>query len=105
MNIFTKMIASELALKEGNVENTLALLEQGCTIPFIARYRKERTGGLDEIQIGQIATLYNKYKEIAKRKESITKSIAEQERMTPELQKRIEECWNTTELEDIYLPY
>lgn len=105
MNFFTKMIASELALKENNVENTLTLLEQGCTIPFIARYRKERTGGLDEIQIGQIDTLYNKYKELLKRKESIVKSITEQERMTPELQQRIEECWNATELEDIYLPY
>lgn len=105
MNIFTKIIAGELALKENSVENTLALLKQGCTIPFIARYRKERTGGLDEVQIGQIATLYNKYRELGKRKESIIKSITEQERMTPELKKRIDDCWNATELEDIYLPF
>lgn len=105
MNIFTKLIAKELNLSEKSVYNTLALLELGCTIPFIARYRKERTGGLDEVRIAQISDWNERLKDIQKRKETIVKTITEQEKMTPELQRRIEECWNATELEDIYLPY
>lgn len=105
MNIFTKRIATQLNLPEQKVENTLALLEEGCTIPFISRYRKEKTGGMDEVQIAQIAEMNDKCKEIAKRKETIIKTITEQGKMNAELQQRIDNCWETTELEDIYLPY
>ena len=105
MNIFTKIIAHQLSLPQDGVENTLKLLDEGCTIPFISRYRKERTGGLNEVQIAQISDLNEKLKEMAKRKETILKTITELGKLTPELQKRIDECWNATELEDIYLPY
>lgn len=105
MNIFTKRIATQLNLPEQRVENTLALLEEGCTIPFISRYRKERTGGMDEVQITQIAEMNDKCKEIAKRKETIIKTITEQGKMNAELQQRIDNCWDATVLEDIYLPY
>ena len=104
-NIFAKLIANALQLQEKAVANTLSLLEEGCTIPFISRYRKERTGGLDEVQIAAISDRYDKLKEIEKRKETVIKTIIEQEKMTPELQKRIDDCWDATELEDIYLPY
>jgi uncharacterized protein len=104
MNPFTKRIAQVLGLPEKGVDNTLALLEDGCTIPFISRYRKERTGGLDEVQITRIADMNDKLKELVKRKETIVKTITEQEKMTAELQKRIDDCWDATELEDIYLP-
>ena len=105
MNIFTKIIARELSLHADAVENTLKLLDEGCTIPFISRYRKERTGGLDEVQIAQISDLNDKMKETAKRKETIVKTITEQGKMNNELQRRIDDCWSATELEDIYLPY
>ena len=105
MNQFTKFIAQRLNLHEKSVENTLALLEEGCTIPFISRYRKERTGNLDEVQIAHISDLNDRLKEMQKRKETICKTITEQEKMTPELQQRIDECWDSTELEDIYLPF
>ena len=105
MNIFTKIIARQLSLPQDGVENTLKLLDEGCTIPFISRYRKERTGGLNEVQIAQISDLNEKLKEMAKRKETILKTITELGKLTPELQKRIDECWNATELEDIYLTY
>lgn len=105
MNIFTKIIAQQLSLPQDGVENTLKLLDEGCTIPFISRYRKERTGGLNEVQIAQISDLNEKLKEMAKRKETILKTITELGKLAPELQKRIDECWNATELEDIYLPY
>ena len=104
-NIFAHLIAQHLSLQERVVENTLALLEEGCTIPFISRYRKERTGGLDEVKIAAISDQYEKLKEIQKRKETIVKTITDLEKMTPELQKRIDDCWDATELEDIYLPY
>ena len=105
MNVFTKRIAEALNLHEYKVENTLQLLEEGCTIPFISRYRKERTGGLNEVHIAQICEMNDKLKETAKRKETIIKSITEQGKMTSELEKRIEQCWDATVLEDIYLPY
>ena len=105
IKIFTRLIASELHLSEHAVENTLKLLDEGCTIPFISRYRKERTGGLDEVQITAISDRKERLQEIAKRKETITKTISEQQKMTPELQKRIDDCWEMTTLEDIYLPY
>ena len=87
------------------MENTLKLLDEGCTIPFISRYRKERTGGLDEVQITSISNRLSQLQEIAKRKETIVKTITEQQKMTPELAKRISDCWESTTLEDIYLPY
>lgn len=104
-NIIAKLIAGALNLQERAVANTLSLLEEGCTIPFISRYRKERTGGLDEVQIAAISDRYDKLKEIQKRKETVTKTITDLGKMTPELQQRIEVCWDATELEDIYLPY
>jgi uncharacterized protein len=105
MNLFTKIISQALNLREEAVENTLKLLDEGATIPFISRYRKERTGGLDEVQITLISDWNDRLKELSKRKETIIKTITEQEKMTPELQARIEQCWNANELEDIYLPY
>ena len=104
-NIFAKLIANALQLQEKAVANTLSLLEEGCTIPFISRYRKERTGGLDEVQIAAISDRFDKLKEIEKRKETVIKTITDLEKMTPELQQRIDACWDATELEDIYLPY
>ena len=104
-NIFAHLIAQQLNLQERAVDNTLALLDEGCTIPFISRYRKERTGGLDEVQITAISNQYERLKEIQKRKETIIKTITDLDKMTPELQKRITDCWDATELEDIYLPY
>ena len=103
--VFAKLIAQRLGIAENNVAGTLTLLEEGCTIPFIARYRKERTGGLDEVKIAAISDQFDKLKELAKRKETIVKTITELEKMTPELQQRIDACWEATELEDIYLPY
>ena len=105
MNKFTKIIAKALQLPEQGVENTLTLLEEGCTIPFIARYRKERTGNLDEVQITQISDMNLRFKELEKRKETVTKTITEAGKMTPDLQQRIADCWEATELEDIYLPF
>ena len=104
-NIFAKLIANALQLQEKAVANTLSLLEEGYTIPFISRYRKERTGGLDEVQIAAISDRFDKLKEIEKRKETVIKTITDLEKMTPELQQRIDACWDATELEDIYLPY
>ena len=104
-NIFARLIAGALNLQERAVASTLALLEEGCTIPFIARYRKERTGGLDEVQIAAISDRFDKLQEIQKRKETVVKTITDLDKMTPELQKRIDDCWDATELEDIYLPY
>lgn len=102
---FKQIIAKELGLGEREVGNTLALLNDGCTIPFISRYRKERTGSMDEMQIAAIADMNGKLTEMAKRKETMTKTIAEQGKLTQELGKRINECWNSAELEDIYLPF
>lgn len=104
-NLFTARIARILSLPERGVDNTLQLLDEGCTIPFISRYRKERTGALDEVQIAQISELNDKLKEIVKRKETVVKTITEADKMTPELRKRIDDCWDATELEDIYLPF
>ena len=104
-NIFARLIATALNLQEKAVANTLALLEEGCTIPFISRYRKERTGGLDEVQIAAISDRFDKLQEIQKRKETVVKTITDLGKLTPELQKRIDGCWDATELEDIYLPY
>ena len=103
--IFHNIISATLGISEKQIGQTLHLLNDGATIPFISRYRKEATGGLDEVQIEAIQTQYEKLNEIAKRKETIINTIREQEKMTPELQKRIDETWDSTVLEDIYLPY
>lgn len=103
--IIASIIAKNLGLQGNAVTNTLVLLDEGCTIPFIARYRKERTGGLNEVQIASVSEQYDKLKEIEKRKETVVKTITEQEKMTPELKKRIDDCWDATELEDLYLPF
>ena len=105
MEIFNSMIANALQIAERRVANTLELLVGGATIPFISRYRKEATGGLDEVQIEQIKQMYEKLTEVAKRKETILSTIEEQGKLTPELKKRIDTTWDATELEDIYLPY
>ena len=105
MNPFSKMIAAALALSEKAVENTLELLEEGYTIPFISRYRKEKTGNMDEVKIEAVAQANEKYKEMAKRKETILKTIDDQGKLSAELQQRIDNCWDATELEDIYLPF
>ncbi len=102
---FVSLIAGNLQLTEKSVLHTMQLIDEGSTIPFISRYRKEMTGGLDEVQIAAISDQYDKLREITKRKETILKTIEEQEKLTPELKKRIDSCWNLTELEDIYLPY
>lgn len=99
------LISSALSIKASQIEKTIDLLDSGATIPFISRYRKEVTGGLDEVQIGAIKEQNDKLNELVKRKETILKSIDEQEKLTPELRARIESCWNSSELEDIYLPY
>ena len=101
----TSFISHSLSLPLQNVSAVLTLLNEGCTIPFISRYRKERTGGLDEVQITDISELYDRLKELGKRKETILKTIREQEKLTPELEARIHACMDSTELEDIYLPY
>lgn len=99
------LISSALNIKASQIEKTIQLLDSGATIPFISRYRKEVTGGLDEVQIASIKEQNDKLNELVKRKETILKSIEEQEKLTPELKTRIENCWVSSELEDIYLPY
>lgn len=105
MEEFSQMIAAELKLPAHRITNTLKLLQGGATIPFISRYRKEATDGLDEVQIGDIQTRYEKLCELSKRKETVLSTIEEQGKLTPELKARISACWNATELEDIYLPF
>ena len=105
MEEFSRMISDALKLPEHRVQNTLKLLLDGATIPFISRYRKEATGGMDEVQISEINARYEKLCELAKRKETILSTIGELRKLTPELSKRIADCWEGTELEDIYLPY
>ena len=104
-NIFTALIARSLGLPERGVDGAVALLDEGCTIPFISRYRKERTGGLDEVQIAAVSDMNDKLNEIAKRKETVIKTISDQGKLTDDLEKRIADCWDSTALEDIYLPY
>ncbi len=99
------LISSELGIPARSAENTMNLLAEGSTVPFISRYRKEVTGSLDEVQIGRIEDLQKRYKEIDERRAFIIKTITDQEKMTPELQDKLENTWVLTELEDIYLPY
>lgn len=105
MNAYTKHIAQTLNLSEKNVDATLTLLNDGCTIPFIARYRKERTGNLDEVQITRIAEMNDRLVETDKRKETILKTISEQGKLTEELENKIVNCWDNSVLEDLYLPF
>ena len=105
MEQFSQMIADALKLPVHRVENTLKLLQGGATIPFISRYRKEATGGLDEVQISEISSRYEKLLELSKRKESIQSTIESLGKLTDDLRRRIDGCWDATELEDIYLPY
>lgn len=105
MSVITTLIAQALNINLKNVENTVALLSDGATIPFISRYRKEATGGLDEVAVSNIKELNEKFLELQKRKEFILKSVSEQEKLTSELEKQINDCWDTTALEDIYLPF
>ena len=104
-DIFATLISKELNIPQKQVEAVLGLLSDGCTIPFISRYRKEATGGLDEVQISDISAKQDKLIEIDKRKITILSTIEELGKLTAELQKRIEDTWNSTELEDIYMPY
>lgn len=105
MNKLSEIIAQRLGIGLNQVENTIYLLDDKATIPFISRYRKELTGNLDEVQVGNIGEQYEKLKELEKRKESVLASIREQEKLTPELEQKIKECYSPTELEDIYLPF
>jgi protein Tex len=100
-----EIIALQLGIREKQVESTLELLNEGATVPFISRYRKERTGSLDEVQVLKIKEQGEKLAELGKRKETILKTIEEQENLTPELKERITDCYDAVELEDIYLPY
>ena len=99
------LIAQLTGISVRQVEQTILLLNEGATIPFISRYRKERTGGLDELQIGAISNLWEKLTELDKRKQSILKAIEEQGKLTAELRQRIADSWDPTEVEDLYLPY
>ena len=100
-----QLIADKLALKSQQVINTIVLFDEGATVPFISRYRKEMTGSLDEVQIGDIKDEKTKFEELLKRKETILNTIEELGNLTAELKERIEACYNLTELEDIYLPF
>ena len=100
-----QLIAQQVGIQFIQTANTIQLLDEGGTVPFISRYRKERTGSLDEVQIEAVKDAKEKMQELLKRKDTILKTIQEQELLTPELQKRIDDCFDSTELEDIYLPY
>ena len=102
---YIQIIVRETGLREHQVENTLKLLENGATIPFISRYRKESTGGMDEVQVTEVSNALERLETLAKRKETVLSTIESQEKLTPELKNRIEHCWDSTELEDIYAPY
>ena len=100
-----KLLSQSLGFAEKQIEKTIELLDSGATIPFISRYRKEATGSLDEVQIGNIKEAYDKLCETEKRKKFIISTIEEQGKLSEELKQRIDSCWDITELEDIYLPY
>jgi len=105
MSVIHSLISQTLHIAPKSVENTVKLFEEGATIPFISRYRKEATGGLDEVQIADIRELNGKLLDLAKRKEFVLQSITEQEKLTPELERKINDCWDSTVLEDLYLPF
>jgi uncharacterized protein len=103
--VYDEVISRELNIAPAFVKNTIMLLEGGATIPFIARYRKEMTGSMDEVIIAQIRDRLQQLKELDARREAIIRSLAEQEKLTPELEKMVTEAFTMAELEDIYLPY
>ena len=103
--LYIKHIAKQMSLQQWQVENCIELIADGCTVPFISRYRKERTGGLTDIEVAQVKHWADVYEEMDKRKASILKTIGEQDKLTPDLQKQIEQCLSSQELEDLYLPY
>lgn len=105
MSAITSIIARRLNLPERHVENTIRLLEGGATVPFVSRYRKEATGGMDEVQIAAVKDENERLGELVHRREYVLSTIEEQGKLTDELRKRIEGCWDATLLEDIYLPY
>ncbi len=105
MDTFSPMIAAAMKLPEHRIDNTLKLLLSGATIPFISRYRKEATGGLDEVQIGEINDRYHKLADLAKRKETVLATIEAAGKLTDTLRQRIASCWDATALEDLYLPF
>jgi Transcriptional accessory protein len=104
-NLYLRYISSKTSIKEWQIEHCIQLLDDGATVPFISRYRKEATGNLDEVQISEIKFYYLKFSELDKRKEAVIKSITDQAKLTPELEKSIKECVEIQDLEDIYLPY
>ena len=101
---YIRLIANEIGVRDFQVQNTIHLLKEGATVPFIARYRKETTGSLDEVQISAIRDRYEKILELEKRREAIISSINEQGFMTPDLHRQLLEAKTLSELEDIYLP-
>ena len=102
---YIQIIVRETGLKEHQVENTLKLLENGATIPFISRYRKESTGGMDEVQVTEVSDALERLEALAKRKETVLATIESQDKLTDQLRSRIDHCWDSVELEDIYAPY
>ncbi len=95
------LIAQQAGVTDKQAKNTIALFEEGATVPFIARYRKEATGGLDEVEIGNVKDAWQRQQEVEKRREAILKSIEEQGKLTPELKKKIDSVFSMTELEDL----
>lgn len=103
--VISHLIAQTLGLREQQVSNTVRLLEDGATVPFVSRYRKEATGGMDEVQVASVKEQHAKLCEVARRRDYILQSIEEQGKLTDELRMRIENCWDATLLEDLYLPF
>ena len=102
---YIKYISELMAVQPWQVEHCVELLADGATVPFISRYRKERTGQLDEVQVAEIKHWWGKFEELDKRKEAVLKSISEQGKLTPELEKEIAHCIHMQELEDLYIPF
>ena len=103
--LYINFIADRLGLKSWRIENCIQLLEEGATVPFISRYRKEATGSMTDVEVAETNFLCQKFQELDKRKEAVIKSITEQEKMTEELKKAIDECVEMQKLEDLYLPF
>lgn len=105
MNQYSTIISQSLNIRAEQAEAVIELLDAGATIPFISRYRKEATGNLNEVQVAAVSDLYEKLKELQKRKETILKTIDGQGKLTEELRQRISQSWDATEIEDLYMPY
>ena len=104
-SLYINEIARKLSIKDWQVENCIGLFEEGATIPFISRYRKEKTGGLDDMAVAEIKHWSDVFSEMEKRKAGILSTIEEQGKLTPDLKSKIENCLVSSELEDLYLPY